>query len=143
MTTETRVWLTQQAFDRLQQELDVLLGVHPVDDGADHRASRIRQIREILRDAVVGEAPPDDGMAEPGMVLTVRFEDEETATFLLSVREATEPDRLEVYSPDSPLGAALCGAREGERRTYSVPSGAAVGVTLLRAVPYGHHTRSL
>lgn len=88
---------------------------------------------------MVGETPPDDGIAEPGMVLTVRFDDaRETLTFLLGVREAT--DGLQVYSPDSPLGTALYGAREREQRTFTVPNGATVRVTLLRAVPYGRHT---
>lgn len=156
MTTTARIWLTEHAFQRLQQELDQLLGMHhgkedadpaasddfdqgPVVD-ADRKTARIQQIQHILQHAVVGETPADDGIAEPGMVLTVRFDNaSETLTFLLGVRDAT--DALQVYSPNSPLGAALCGAQEGEQRTYTVPSGATVRVTLLRAIPYGGHTQ--
>lgn len=156
MTTSARTWLTRQAYEHLQQELDRLLGQHtagaepsnatagefdqePVVT-ADRRAARIRQIQEILQHAVVDEAPPDDGVAEPGMVLTVRFDDTaETTTFLLSVRHASDPTGLDVYSPESPLGAALCGATEGDHLTYTVPDGGTVRVTLVRAVPYGRH----
>ncbi|KOV86276.1 GreA/GreB family elongation factor [Nocardia sp. NRRL S-836] len=140
-TSAPRVWLTPQAHQRLRDELMTLLA--PTRGGdADFasqrdREARIRQINDLLTNAVVGEDPPDDGIAEPGMVLTVRFDDTgETETFLLGVRGA-EPGTVEVYSPSSPLGAAVNGARQGEQRTYRTPSGAAVVVTLLNAVPYG------
>lgn len=146
MTSTDRVWLTPQAHSRLQAELAALLTPdHPsASVGQDDefttrqsRQTRIRQLQDLLNNAVVGQDPPDDGIAEPGMVLTVRYDDTgETETFLLGVRGAEHGD-LEVYSPQSPLGAALTGARQGEQRTYQVPTGATVRVTLLEAVPYG------
>ncbi|MGH3552704.1 MAG: GreA/GreB family elongation factor, partial [Mycobacterium sp.] len=97
----------------------------------------------MLVDAVVGDDPPDDGIAEPGMVLTIRYDETgDTETFLLGVRGAEYGD-MEVYSNQSPLGAAIAGARPGERRTYTLPSGSALTVTLLKAVPYGIHTADL
>lgn len=50
---------------------------------------------------------------------------------------------MAVYSIQSPLGAAIAGARAGERRTYHLPTGAALAVTLLKAVPYGLHIADL
>lgn len=44
--------------------------------------------------------------------------------------------KLEVYSPNSPLGGALIDAKVGESRSYTVPSGSTVKVTLLSAEPY-------
>ncbi|MBJ7884542.1 transcription elongation factor GreA, partial [Bacillaceae bacterium HSR45] len=35
--------------------------------------ARIRQLESLLRNATVGEAPPDDGIVEPGMVVTVEM----------------------------------------------------------------------
>ena len=103
------------------------------------RQARIRQIQDLLTNAVVGEDPPDDGIAEPGMVLTVRYDDTgEIETFLLGVRGVEDAD-IDVYSMQSPLGSAIVGARPGEQRTYSIPSGANLPVTLLKAVPYGMH----
>ncbi|WP_435122498.1 GreA/GreB family elongation factor [Amycolatopsis thermoflava] len=141
------VWLTEEAYARLSAELSALRG--PEDDDPEdremalrQRKARTRELEDLLRRAVVGQTPPDDGVAEPGMVLTVRFEDDpEPETFLLGVRDGAGDD-LEVYSPGSPLGRALTGARQGETRTYTVPSGATVRVTLLRAVPYGRHSAS-
>ncbi|WP_031469611.1 GreA/GreB family elongation factor [Sciscionella sediminilitoris] len=132
-------WLSEQDYARLRAELAELTdaGATEQTGGPDHRGARIRTLRALLDDAVVGTRPPDDGIAEPGMVLTVRFDDDpEPETFLLGA-SAGEDSALAAYSPESPLGAAVLGARQGERRAYQVPSGATVGVTLVRAVPYG------
>ncbi|MDQ0380420.1 GreA/GreB family elongation factor [Amycolatopsis thermophila] len=143
-STVDTVWLTEEAYARLSDELAALRAADAAGDGEDRvlelrrRQARVGELEDLLRRAVVGQAPPDDGVAEPGMVLTVRFDDDpETETFLLGFRDGGGD--LEVYSPDSPLGRALTGARQGESRTYTVPSGATVRVTLVAAVPYGHH----
>lgn len=149
MTSSAPVWLTPQAREQLQAELAELLACDTADSdettdreyavAARHqRRARIRQIRDLLSNAVFGQDPPDDGIAEPGMVLTVRYDGtDDIETFLLGARDV-EYGSLEVYSPDSPLGAALTGARRGEQRSYQVPNGATIQVTLLEAVPYGH-----
>ena len=150
MTSTERIWLTPEARDRLQTELTSLLTSPPADPSTDNgaenahtRATRIRQLRELLAHAA-GQDPPDDGIAEPGMVLTIRYDDTaDEETFLLGLRAAEHPepgrDDLEVYSPTSPLGRALTGARPGDQRSYQVPNGTTVHVTLLRAVPYSRH----
>ncbi|MET8778018.1 GreA/GreB family elongation factor [Nocardia sp. NPDC004654] len=149
MTSTAGVWMTPRAYDRLRTEL---LELHAqrdaemIDEGSDDyalgqalrsaRQARIRRIHQLLSNALIGQNPPDDGVAEPGMVLTVRYDDTgEVETFLLAVREAQDSD-MEVYSTHSPLGSAIAGARPGERRTYRAPTGATMAVTLLRAVPY-------
>jgi transcription elongation factor GreA len=153
-------WLTQEAFDRLKHELDELIANRPLmaseinarreegdlrENGGYHAAreeqgkqeARIRQLQELLRGAKVGEAPKDSGIAEPGMVLTVRYEgDSETEKFLLATREEGAHGGIEVYSPASPLGRALLGAREGESRQYELPNGSTQKVTLISATPY-------
>jgi len=144
-TTMDTIWLTEDAYERLSEELAALRTAENTDDddpvsGLLRRRARARELEDLLRRAVVGRTPPDDGVAEPGMVLTVRFDDEDaTETFLLGARDGATSDDLEVFSADSPLGLALVGARQGESRSYQVPSGATVRVTLVRAVPYGRH----
>ncbi|TQM33487.1 GreA/GreB family elongation factor [Nocardia bhagyanarayanae] len=151
MTTPQRVWISQDAHQRLQAELDelrALLDRDAVDSGSTDenrialqraRQARINHILDMLTHAVVGEDPPDDGVAEPGMVLTVRYDDTgDTETFLFASRAAEHGD-IEIYSPQSPLGEALLGARTGEQRTYRTPAGATVPVTVLAAVPYSLH----
>ena len=151
MIKTQRVWISPQAYERLQQELATLrrLSAAGVINGdTDENAAavqrgwqtRIQQIHDLLVTAVVGEDPPDDGIAEPGMVVTIRYDDTgDIETFLLGVRGAEYGD-LEVYSVQSPLGSAVAGARPGQRRDYRLPSGAVLSVTILKAVPYGMHT---
>jgi transcription elongation GreA/GreB family factor len=152
MTSTERYWITRDAYTRLQNELATLRSrpaIEVPDDFMDYddnlvanyvaRQARIRQIQDLLTNAAVGEDPPNDGVAEPGMVLTIRYDDTgEIETFLLGVRGAEDAD-IDVYSIQSPLGSAIAGARPGEQRTYSIPSGASLRVTLLEAVPYGMH----
>jgi transcription elongation factor GreA len=111
--------------------------LHQALVGEQDRNRRIRQIQEILINSVVGDEAPDDGVAEPGMVLTVRFEaDPVVETFLLAHRAGVAHSDVEVCSPDSPLGRTLCGAREGEWRQYQLPGRRTMTVQLVRAVPY-------
>ncbi len=150
MTSTQPLWISTQAHERLSREMATLRRLcasGPADMDTDDNAmaiqhawqARIQQIQDVLNHAVVGHDPPDDGIAEPGMVLTIRYDSTgDTETFLLGVRGAEYGD-LEVYSVESPLGAALLGARPGERRTYRLPMGATLTVTLLEALPYGVH----
>jgi transcription elongation factor GreA len=153
-TTTPRVWISTQAHERLHRELDTLhflfsagIADEDTDDNvaAVRRAweTRIQQIHDLLINAVVGEDPPDDGIAEPGMVVTIRYDATgDTDTFLLGVRGAEYAD-MAVHSIESPLGAAIADARPGERRTYRPPNGRGLAVTLLNAVPYGLHAIDL
>jgi transcription elongation factor GreA len=160
--TETQVtWLTQEAYDRLKNELDELIANRPViaaeinarreegdlkENGGYHAAreeqgqqeARIRQLQELLRTAQVGTAPTDEGVAAPGMVLTIRYADDEddVETVLLGSREEGAHGDLQVISPNSPLGAALLGARVGETREYQLPGGGSMKVVLMSAEPY-------
>ena len=154
MATTTRVWISSQAHERLHRELDTLrflFSAGIADEGTDENATvvrrawetRIQQIHDLLINAVVGEDPPDDGIAEPGMVVTIRRDATgDTETFLLGVHGAEYAD-MPVYSIESPLGAAIAGARPGQRRTYRLPNGIPLAVTLLTAVPYGLHIADL
>jgi transcription elongation factor GreA len=156
------IWLTQDAFDKLQEELEHLRG--PVrseiiarisaardegdlkENGGYHAAreeqgkteARIRQLEDMLRRAEVGETPADDGVVEPGMKVTTRFVgDDETETFLLGAREmADTTENLEVFSPQSPLGSAIIGFKRGETVTYEAPNGKELRVEIVDAVPY-------
>lgn len=118
MTSTQPAWISPQAHERLQRELATLRELRDtsaVGSATDENSLavqrawqlRIHRIHDLLVNAVVGDDPPDDGVAEPGMVLTIRYDDTgEIETFLLSVRGA-EYDGTEVYSIRSPLGAAI------------------------------------
>ena len=163
--TETRddtvTWLTQEAFDRLKAELDYLSGQGRIDiakkieaareegdlreNGGYHaakeeqgkQAARIHQLTHILTQAKVGEPPRTDGVVGPGMTVTVRFEGDDTeTTFLLASREESGAP-IDVYSPRSPLGAAISGKKVGETACYNLPNGKPLSVEIIDAVPYG------
>jgi transcription elongation factor GreA len=161
--TDTQVtWLTEEAHDRLKAELDQLIANRPViaaeindrreegdlrENGGYHAAreeqgqqeARIRQLQELLNNAKVGEAPKQSGVALPGSVVKVQYGDDksDTETFLIATRqEGVSDGKLEVYSPKSPLGEALIDAKVGDVKTYTIPNGNTVKVTLLSAEPY-------
>jgi transcription elongation factor GreA len=142
-----RVWLTEETYDRARIELALLrmeraMGAHRGQPDPEQRARRIRQLQELVSTAAVGHEPPDDGVAEPGMVLTVHYEaDDLTETFLMADREESASG-LTIYSPRSPLGTALCGATPAEQREYLLPGGETMTVTLVNAVPYRRHRHS-
>jgi transcription elongation factor GreA len=148
-------WLSQDAHDRLQAELDELIAQRPAvaaeinarreegdlrENGGYHAAReeqgkqemRIRYLQELLRTARVGEAPTTDAIA-PGSVVTIHFDDDvdDTETFLLGSREISATTDITVYSPESALGKAIVGARAGQTVTYTAPSGADIKVTVV------------
>ncbi|SEG45881.1 transcription elongation factor GreA [Thermomonospora echinospora] len=162
--TETRAdnvnWLTQEAYDRLKAELEHLSGPGRIEiaqkieaareegdlreNGGYHAAKeeqgkiegRILQIQHILENSQVGEAPRTDGVVGPGMTVTVAFEgDDEEVTFLLASREESGAP-IDVYSPKSPLGAAINGKKVGEKATYTLPNGRSMTVEIIDATAY-------
>ena len=153
-------YLTQEAYERLKAELAQLSGEGRSDiarrieaardegdlkeNGGYHAAkeeqgkmeARIRQLEHLLQNAVVGTAPADDGIVEPGMVVTVEMFGD-TETFLLGSREIIDEDeKLDVYSEKSPMGAALMGAKPGDTVTYDAPNGKQIEVKVVEANPY-------
>lgn len=140
--------MTRQQYTRLRNKLNALragLIVEVPDDLMDFDAKtsalqrRIREIQNLLAKAVIAENPSGDPIAEPGMVLTIRYDATgETETFLLG-RRGSEGADIKVYSMASPLGRAIAGARPGDQRIYSIPDETGQLVTLLEAVPYGMH----
>jgi transcription elongation factor GreA len=154
-------WLSQDAHDRLQGELDELIAQRPViaaeinarreegdlrENGGYHAAreeqgkaeGRIRYLKELLRTARVGQAPTSDAVS-PGNVVTIHFDDDadDRETFLLGSREIAATTELTVYSPESALGKAILGARNGDAVSYTAPSGAEIKVTVVSFEPYG------
>ena len=80
-----------------------------------------------------------EGVAHIGSVVHVYYngDKEDRETFLIGTRAAsTDNADLETYSEQSPLGAAVVGAAEGETRTYTAPNGREISVTIVKAEPY-------
>lgn len=160
-TSENVTWLTQASYNQLKAELDYLSGparaeiVQKIEaareegdlkeNGGYHAAKeeqgkqelRVRQLTQLLEHAKVGEAPADNGIVEPGMVVTIAFDGDEddTLTFLMASREYASSD-IETYSPQSPLGSGVNGKKVGDDAEYELPNGKKASVRILAAKPY-------
>ncbi len=160
---QDKIWLTQEAYDKLRAELENLSGPvrHEIierisnardegdlkENGGYHAAkdeqgkveARIRQLEDMLRRAAVGETPKDDGIVEPGMKVTYKFvgdpNDQDTSTFLLG-NKALDDGTIDVFSPESPLGSAILGAKVGDQVSYTAPNGRELQVEIVEAKPY-------
>jgi transcription elongation factor GreA len=145
MPDEKTTWLTPAAHIKLQEEYSYLTtdGRRAIEARiAEARAhgdlrenseydtakndqglmeARIRMIQHLLDTAEVRE-PVDSGAVEVGTVATVVDEDGDEVEFFVAPAENKIKGFI-LASPDSPLGAALLGARPGDTVTYEAPGG--------------------
>ena len=161
MTTETTVtWLTQEAYDRLASELEALStvgrveiakkiesareegdlkensGYHAAKDEQGKQEARIRTLVVLLRNAEVGHAPESKGVVEPGTVITATIAGDEER-FLIGSREIAGDSDLDVYSEQSPLGAAILGLKVGSKTSYTTPNGKEIAVEIFAVETWG------
>lgn len=158
-TTHGTPWLTQEAYDRLKNELDHISGPHrqgivdrieaardegDLKENAGYHAAReeqsknegrIQELKTLLENAEVGESAADDGIVKPGMLIESKLAGNEI-TFVLGSREIAGNSGIEVYSAASPLGIAIEGHQAGETVTYSAPNGKDIEVELISVTPY-------
>ena len=164
MTEENSgAWLTQEAYDRLQKELDYLAGEYRQEiidrisaardegdlkeNGGYHAAreeqgkneGRIAQLKALLENAQVGENLKDDGVVEPGMVVEASIAGKDMK-FLLGSREVAESlvgdSDLQVFSEKSPMGEAINGHKVGDEVSYEAPNGKTIKVKIKEAKPF-------
>ena len=154
-------WLTQEAFDRLQAELAQRSGelreeiknriaaareegdlkenggYHAAREEQGKNEARIRQLTKMLENAQIGTPDIKDGVVSQGMVVTVHFPDlDDTETFLLGSREEAAHTSIDVYSPTSPLGAAVLGQAVGSEVSYETPNGKTLRIVIVNAELY-------
>jgi len=159
-TDNETTWLTTDARDRLQAELDTLSGegrreiasrieaareegdlkenggYHAAKDEQGKMEARIRTLTNLLKHATVGDSTAADGIVGPGTVVTATIAGDES-TFLLGNREiiAAGSD-LSVYSETSPLGQAINGLKVGTTTSYTAPNGKDISVTVTKVETY-------
>jgi transcription elongation factor GreA len=146
-------WLTQESYDRLSGELEILMtekraeiakriqeareegdlkengGYHAAKEEQGRIEARINRLEEILANSVVGDAPATHGVVEQGTVVTVLLNGSEN-TFLLGSAEIAEGSDVTVYSPDSPIGQAILGHKIGDEVSYFAPNGREIKVSI-------------
>ena len=145
MTDQGTIWLTQEAYDKLQAELEDLRGPRrqeiiekiaaardegDLKENSGYHAAKDDQGKQEARDPPArGHAPSRRGgrdarqrrrrRARHGRDRRLRRR-RRAEKFLLGAREnLTEGDNLDVYSPQSAMGAAINGKTQGRqgRRT--------------------------
>ena len=159
------IWLTQEAYDKLRKELTYLKeegrpavankiaeareegdlsengGYHAAREEQGQMESRIHQLEDILRRAQVGESTAASDEVSVGVEVTIAYDGDEddTDTFLLGSREMLGLDDsvdTQVFSPQSPLGAAVLGHRVGETVSYQAPNGRKIEVKIIKVEPF-------
>jgi len=154
MSEHEATWLTQEAYDRLSKELEYLLTVARQDiakriqeareegdlkeNGGYHAAkeeqgkieARINRLENILATSVVGEARESHGIVEQGTIVKLTMNGSEME-FLLGSAEIAEGSDIDVYSPDSPIGQVIMGAKVGDELTFVAPNGKERSIEIL------------
>ncbi|MCX6416378.1 MAG: transcription elongation factor GreA [Actinobacteria bacterium] len=155
------VWLTQEAYDRLKAELEHRSGefreeikeritaareegdlkenggYHAAREEQGKNEGRVRQLTKMLEAAQIGTPEIEEGIVSQGMVVTVNFPDlDDTETFLLGSREEAAHTSIDVYSPTSPMGAAVLNQEVGAEISYETPSGKTLRIVIISAELY-------
>lgn len=154
MSEAQPTWLNQAAYDRLLGELEQLItvarhdiakriqeareegdlkengGYHAAKDEQGKIEARIARLEDILATSVVGDAPTTHGVVEQGTVVTLTLNGSENK-FLLGSAEMGDGTDITVYSPESPIGKAILGAKIGDELSYLAPNGREIAVKIL------------
>ena len=157
MTEEKTILLTQEAYDKLKEELTWREGEYrdeiteriaaaraegDLSENGGYQAAREEQgknegrINELivkLRNAKILEAP-EAGLVGNGSVVTMDMTGREMVVVLGSRDIAVATD-YDVISPESPIGAAIMGAHAGDTVSYQAPNGREISVTIKDAKP--------
>ena len=153
-------WLTQESFDRLSAELvdrsgpmrseitkKIELareegdlkengGYHAAREEQGKNEARVRQLKKMLENAQIGTPPSDTGTIAIGHVVTVEFADGDSERFWLVSREEAVHSTMDVYSPDSPLGNAVIGKKQGDTSSFELPNGKEITIAIKKVETY-------
>lgn len=154
---EKVVLLTQDAYDKLKEELTYREGEYrdeitqriaaaraegDLSENGGYQAAREEQgknegrINELivkLRNAKIMEAPAA-GTVGNGSLVTIDMGGREMV-YVLGSRDIAVATDYDVISPESPIGAAILGAKEGDTVSYKAPNGREISVTITKATP--------
>jgi transcription elongation factor GreA len=146
--------LSRAAYDRLKAELEDLTTrgrieiarkiesareLGDLSENGDYHAAkeeqgkmegRIRHLEALTQNATIVESTTSD-LVQAGSVVEIRYVgDDDTERYLIGSIEETRAD-LDVMSPGSPLGAALLGAKPGDKVSFEAPNGRRLEVEIV------------
>lgn len=136
--------LTQEAFDRLQEELDWRTGknvldlalmiekarehgdlkengeYHAAKDAQGLNAARVRELESLLKNATIVQSATGETV-QIGTIVEIKIEgDDEATTYLVGSIEE-QHDEFDVLSIDSPMGKVILGAKPGDKVKFEGP----------------------
>jgi transcription elongation factor GreA len=139
--------LSQQAYDRLQEELAERSGPRrkeisawierarehgDIRENADYDAAkndqglmeaRIRDLKHTLSDPEILETASGDAVDGGTMVSLKPMDDDDIETYLVAHSSHERAEGVRTITVTSPLGAALFGKHVGDRVAYDAPGG--------------------
>ena len=157
MGEEKTILLTQDAYDKLKEELAYREGQYrdeitrriaaaraegDLSENGGYQAAREEQgknegrINELivkLRNAKIVEAPKA-GTVGNGSLVTLELAGREMQ-YVLGARDMASVTEYDVLSEDSPIGKAIMGAKAGDEVSYQAPNGRTISVTIKEARP--------
>ena len=157
MAEEKVYLLTQEAYDKLQEELTYREGdlreeikakiaaaraEGDLSENGGYQAAREEQgknegrIQELtvkLRDSQILKAPKA-GKVGPGSLVVLEIAGNEM-TYVLGSHDLAVATDFDIISPESPIGAAINGKKKGDTVTYAAPNGREITVIIKNAKP--------
>ena len=140
--------LTTEGRDRISERLKAAREHGDIRENAEYDAakneqglmeSKIRKLKELLRDPDIVEVPESADAVGPGMLVTLRPLDEERPddeTYLLAEHAEERAPGVRTITTSSPLGSALMGATPDQEVAYAAPGGT-FRYTVVRFEPFG------
>ncbi|MFT8704048.1 GreA/GreB family elongation factor [Bifidobacterium aquikefiricola] len=157
MAEEKTILLTQEAYDKLKEELDHRQGEYreeiteriataraegDLSENGGYQAAREEQgknegrINELivkLRNTKILKAPKA-GLVGNGSIVTLDLAGNKV-TYVLGSRDIAVATDYDVISPESPIGAAIMDAKQGDQVTYKAPNGRDIKVNIIESKP--------
>lgn len=157
MAEEKTILLTQEAYDKLKEELEHRQGEYrdeiteriataraegDLSENGGYQAAREEQgknegrINELivkLRNTKILKAPKA-GLVGNGSIVTLDLAGNKV-TYVLGSRDIAVATDYDVISPESPIGAAIMDAKQGDEVTYKAPNGRDIKVNILESKP--------
>ena len=155
MADSPETFLTQEAFDRLTADLERMSttdrdeivsrvaaardegdlkensGYHAARDQLGLLDAKIRDLKELLKHAKVGDVPESNGIVEIGTIVTAAIAGDESRFFIGNREIASQVKDLDAYSPESPVGQAILGLKVGDKTTFTAPNGKEIAVEII------------
>ena len=149
MGEEKSVLLTQEAFDTLKDELAHRQGQYreeitkriaaaraegDLSENGGYQAAREEQAKNEGRINELTVKLRNATIVGNGSLVTLELAGREM-TYALGSRDIKVATKYDVISPESPIGAAILGANEGDTVSYKAPNGREISVVIKEAKP--------